>query len=574
MILDYIHQMSLGALPFWDKADAYGVFNWVLPVLFYTWAGQKVWGIRLFLLLLKLVSVALAYRLVARVTRRFYGLLAALGLLVLLGQRWQALQTAYAFLSVVPLILAATYFIVVQPLRPARNALLASVFTTLTVWTKLNTGVYLFVAGYAALLFWPPSTHGSDASEPVAGAQPTAAVWVTRWRIAFGVACAGAFSVYLSRHFEFLYFLYLALPLWLVFGWAVYRASATPHGTARAALGPSTIFLCTTLGSSLLILLGYYGVQGGVQYASELSALLATISYHSPFPPLGTPLLYTGFNENYWPQLPWLFTILFALWIGLGMRFGERAFGASWPEKSRQMSSIMLLVTLSLFVLYPRSDDMHIFQALLLVVPLLFVPLFQIGVFLECIARGWGSRYTEGLALVSAVYGSSLTVHPTLDAIRSGPGDYASPRLEYVRFRPLFNPYVRDFLPGMSDREWDQAVAEVAAYVDELADDNEPILVLCDDHLIHAAARTTSVGERYAFYFYLISVRLLDRAGFDQLVPREIISDIVDAPPRFIVTAGDDQPLVRAFPELRELRDRRYHEVKAARFLRVYRLLE
>jgi hypothetical protein len=86
------------------------------------------------------------------------------------------------------------------------------------------------------------------------------------------------------------------------------------------------------------------------------------------------------------------------------------------------------------------------------------------------------------------------------------------------------------------------------------------------------ASRTTSVGGRYGFYFYLIAVQLLDRAGFDKLVPQTLIYDIMRHPPRVIVTRGDIESFVPQFPELHEFRDRYYAEKRSFPYLHVFEL--
>ncbi len=580
LILDYIHQMSQGALPHYDMIDAYGLFNWVFPVSFYKLAGETVWGVRLWIVILKLISVALAYRTVTSLTNRFYGILGALGLMVLLGQAWQSLQTAYAFLTVVPLVLAAWHVLLSQPFRrPWANPLAAGIFTTLTIWTKLNTGLYLFAAGLFVLLCWLPwGEKDETATSPgIEKLRPL----IRPIRIVGAVAYAFIFYGYVRAHFNFLYFVYLLGPLLLVLAWAVYTAlreppSATP---VRRHLHAWLIYFASTLGLSLFILLAYYGVSGAQQYAREVAGILSSIHYHYPFPRIGKELLYVGFNENYWPQLNWLFTALFMAWLLLQKRFGERSFGAEWPKRRAQAGALFVLATLHSFVLYARSDETHIYQALLLVVPSLFVLVFQ----LERFMREWRASavapFRQGLAMVLAIYASTITVRPSLEPFmwwKLWTGDYSqqNPRLKYMVYRPFINLYVRNFSTSIPDRDWDSLVDMAARYIDSAADENEPILVQSAERFIHYASRTTSVGGRHAFHFYLISVRLLDRKGFDKVVPRQVILDIMNEPPLFIVTSGDTEPTVPDFPEFKRLRNDHYDEVKKFRHLHIYKLRE
>src|SRR6187455_1420547 len=55
LILTYIDDIANGRYPHRDFIDAYGPLNWPMPVLFYKLAGHQEWGVRIWLLLLKLV---------------------------------------------------------------------------------------------------------------------------------------------------------------------------------------------------------------------------------------------------------------------------------------------------------------------------------------------------------------------------------------------------------------------------------------------------------------------------------------------------------------------------------------
>jgi hypothetical protein len=59
------------------------------------------------------------------------------------------------------------------------------------------------------------------------------------------------------------------------------------------------------------------------------------------------------------------------------------------------------------------------------------------------------------------------------------------------------------------------------------------------------------VGGRYRFLFFLVRTGLLDRRGFDRVVPREALDRILGSLPRVAVTErGELPPLLREFPEL------------------------
>src|SRR5262249_39130307 len=150
------------------------LLNWIFPVAFYEAFGEKVWGVRMWMIVLKLITLFAAYVLVSRLTLvrakndqpgdsatwvpgRFYAAMAAIFTTVLIGAPWQSLQTAYAFNNVMPLVIGAWYFILCAPLEsPRKNVYVAGALTAAAIWTKLNTGMYLFAGGLFAYFFWIP----------------------------------------------------------------------------------------------------------------------------------------------------------------------------------------------------------------------------------------------------------------------------------------------------------------------------------------------------------------------------------------------------------------------------------
>jgi len=128
-LLQCVEDMAHGRRPYFDFADAYGLLNWVFPVAFYKWFGYRVWGIRIWMLLLKVFTVFTAYVLVrkltddpggdrtARTRGPLYAAFAFIGTTVLLGAQWQSLETPYAFITVMPLTLGAWYFLLAPPGR-------------------------------------------------------------------------------------------------------------------------------------------------------------------------------------------------------------------------------------------------------------------------------------------------------------------------------------------------------------------------------------------------------------------------------------------------------------------------
>lgn len=574
LILTYIEDMARGMRPHWDFIDAYGVLNWVFPVLFYSAVGQKVWGIRLWLWLLKLGSVAITWALVRRLTNRLYAALAVVWFTVLIGQPWQSMQTAYAFVGVVPLVLGAWYFILLAP-RPdhQQNVSLAALCTTAAIWTKLNTGLYLFAGGLFCYFYWleePGAAKPSAATDKSDDATVQRdAKWFLRARLAGLVAYAYLFSAFTRKHFNLWFFIYLIAPLLLVLAYTARHCVRNPR-PPQAYLRSFSRYLVTTTLLSLGIWFGYYR-QEAFRYARELAGILHAIDYTAVFPSLGEPGMYVGLNEHYWLQLPWLVTFAFAVWIALG-KYGPAAFD-DWERRKGVTTSLFVLIVLHSWVMYARADETHIFQILMIIAAPLFVIIHQIERLLRARHVLIGRWFRFALASAALVYPTTIVIIPTFDVFNLHKGEWWNPKFQYLRYRPDPNPYVRQFDEGVSDHGWDRAEDLTAQYVDAVTADNEEILCLSASRLMHVNSNTVPAGGRYHFLFYLVSVGLIDRAGFDALAPAWLLPDVLTHPPRVIVGGtGRIPPLILAFPEFRELIERSYVVTRKYRHILVYEL--
>ncbi|HEX7672261.1 MAG TPA: hypothetical protein VF395_21845 [Polyangiaceae bacterium] len=600
LLLQYIDAMAHGERPFFDFVDAYGLVNWILPVTFYKAFGNRVWGVRMWMILLKVITVAAAYLLTHALAREplvtelpgtggaadeesrgktgplgrghFYAGFSALFTTILLGAQWQSLQTAYAFITVMPIVLFGWYFLLCAPLRdPKKNVAVAALLTAMAIWTKLNTGMYLFAGGLFSYFFWVPRTLDGEASSGE-GRKTERRIFV-QLRVVGAMAYAVLFSLSIRRYFNVWFFLFLTLPLVIGLGWSMIATTRSEASKVdpRAHLEPFFRYLLTTLALSLLVLFGYYGKHAG-EYARELSGILSHIKYTAPFPALGKPGLYVGLNEYYWLELPWLLTALFVVWIFAGSGRGAPTFGEEWPRRRAQVSSLFVLITLHTFVMYARSDETHIFQALVLVMPVLFVVLAQLDAFL-C-ARRPSIRFPLRFGLVSfgLLYAGTLAVMPTMDAFAIGQSDWTSPKFEHLRYRRLNSPYVREFATQLYDRDWDIADDQAAAYVKSISLHDEEMLLLTANRLVYLNSDTRPIGGRYHFFFYLASVGLLDREGFDALVPKSVVDDILERPPRVIVAGIGWVPLAVVFPEFAWIRDNYYEQTRHYRHIIVYEL--
>jgi hypothetical protein len=599
LILQYIDAMAHGERPFFDFVDGYGLLNWVFPVTFYKAFGNRVWGVRMWMVLLKVITVGTAYLLTHGLTKepiaapspasahgpdgntnplgrgRFYAGFAAFYTTILLGAQWQSLQTAYAFLTVMPLVLLGWYFLLCAPLKdPRRNVLVAALLTAMAIWTKLNTGMYLFAGGLFSYFFWIPLDWKASGETTAADtdSEPSGNV-LARLRVVGALAYGVLFTLFIRRYFNVWFFLFLTVPFSIGLGWSVLKTVRAPlaHVSPRKHVEPFFVYLTTTLLLSVLVLFGYYGKHAG-EYVRELAGILFHIRYTAPFPPLGEPGTYIGLNEYYWLELPWLLTALFFVWVLLAERRGWPSFGADWPRRRAQVSSLFVLVTLHTFVMYARSDETHIYQALVLVMPVLFVVLAQLDSFLRAQRPTARLPLRFGIVSFGFLYSMSLAVMPTMDAFAIGRTDYQNPKLEHLRYRRLHGPYVREFTTNLSDRDWDAADDQTAAYVKSVSLRDEEMLLLTANRLVYLNSDTRPIGGRYHFFFYLASVGLLDREGFDALVPKSVIDDILARPPRVIVAAMGWVPLAVAFPEFRWLRDNYYEQTRHFRHILVYEL--
>jgi hypothetical protein len=303
----------------------------------------------------------------------------------------------------------------------------------------------------------------------------------------------------------------------------------------------------------------------------ELSGVLSEVIYTAQFPALGMPGHYVGLAEYYWLQLPWAVTALFVAWLVLEKRRGERAFGVNAAQRRGQMSSAFMLITLHGFVMYARCDETHIFQFVVMCVPIVFVLLAELDALVSASSVQMGPRVRVAVAGLALLMAKGLFVVPHRSDFEIGRGDWKSPKLEHLRYRQ-WSRYVTEASPNLTDHDWDIAEDRAGAYVKSISRPNEDMLLLMANGLIHFDSETHPIGGRYYFYFYLASVGLLDRAGFDKVVPRELIQSILDRPPRVIVCGLGSNPLSEVVPEFEALKERWYVQTHHFRHILIYEL--
>jgi hypothetical protein len=129
--------------------------------------------------------------------------------------------------------------------------------------------------------------------------------------------------------------------------------------------------------------------------------------------------------------------------------------------------------------------------------------------------------------------------------------------LSHLRFRQPGAAGVTELSDELPSDEWDAAINDAAMFVDEITQDDEEILVLSQDEIIPFHSFTRHVGGRYRLAFFWLRIGLLDRQGFDRLVPRRVFQELLEKPPRIVVSAyGDGPALLGPLPELQNLLQR------------------
>lgn len=580
MTLDLVRQVAEGKRVFFDFIDVYGPIHYWPPALFYLMAGKHVWGVRVWVLLVKLAAVAMTYRLVVAVAERFEAWLAALWMTVLLGMPWQALQVAYAFLHCVPFVLAVQYVLVCEPFRSRRiDAAVAGCLTATVIFIKVSTGAFLLAGGILYCFCWsrPGRTDASASlSRPVRVGWAARLPWVAP---VLAVGCGAVFLRFVWHKVDPLFYVYLDLPLVLAVSATLVhlRSEARESREAAARRVPFGLsYVGATAFASALFFLSYFGVEGGVRHVREQTILLSRMTYEHPVPPIGEPGLYRGFTEYYWMQYPWLLTLLFCVWgLVTGRGRGAAAFGARWKSLSGQAAGLWIFSTLGMFAMYSYGTEVHVLGAFLPTGASFFVLLSQIR---RTAVSTWGSLagalpgwLEPVLAGIVVAWLATVAFRPRLHAFAARTGSWslspngghspADNRLAHLGFLETNRPGMRDLSDRMTDTDLDRAANAASMLVDELTEDEEEILTISKNELVPFHSFTRPVWGRYRLPVYQLRERVLDRATFDLLAPPGLLQGILQNPPRVaLVDEGELPRVLEVFPELSRL-GRRYRPV-------------
>ncbi len=564
LILGYLEEISQGSLPFWGFIDVYGPLNWIFPYLFYWMADQQAWGVNIWMIVLKVITIAVTIKLMHKLANGFYALLAACVTVILLSQSWQLLHTPYASHTSYPLVLVVWYVVLYAPFKRWRiNVITAGLLTAVVLWTKLNTGFFLLAGGLFYYFYWAPIPAQFSPRDSLDRTGDTFGTKELRLAQLVGLIAYGVvFFVYIWRHFNLMYFFYLSLPLLFGLGWTLREIRQRQLAKWRLdhQIEMWLLFLVSTTLGWLAFFLVYYGPISGLEYLSEQFTILTSITYEQPFLTPGGKSYYQAFSSYYWLQLPWLATALFGIWTALRFRKAKSQTDQRASNvEDIQVSGLWLFFSMHSFVIYPRSDEAHMFQAIIATVPILFLLLFHIE---KQVVHRRLKLYRSATAVVVGLACLTLATVPTFEVFAYDPGDWYGDRMRYLKFRPKKLRGVGNTSPNISDHDWDIATNRTSICVDMLTKDGEEVLVLTSNQLINYQSKTMPFGEGYRYLFYLMINDLLDRDTLESMIPEDMLYRLLHKPPRVIVSALGTQPMQRHYPELIPLLDDQYQVVQ------------
>lgn len=538
VLLTFIDQVAHGELPHRDFIDAYGPLNAMLPAPAYLLSGNRILGVRIWMVLVKLLSVVLTFMLVRRLADAFHGFWAALLTTGFLGLPWPYMVAPYAFHHAYPLTLLTCFLLFCRPFsKPVRNLAAAAFVTSIVLLLKINVGCFLLAGGILALLGWAPLPTEAGPPDP-RESQPGARRTFRMLQIAALASFVGVFLIFIRQYFNWQYLLYLVLPLGLATSAYTLRVGADIRDGApwMSQLRSAFLYGFSSIAITLLAGLLAFGPSGLVDYAETLIGIVTHIDYVSPFPELGAPGPHLRYNDYYWTQLPWLATAIYG--GGLVLR---RVRSRTSP-KAQDLDALWIPYTAGLFIIYARSDGAHLVQLVIASIPILFIGLAEL--------EGGASRiWTRGLvgaasllAATSLWWGFELPMLPPADD-----GWKAAPA-RGLAYRNPAPPALREGSSPLSNPDVDRALEDLAHYIDEITEDDEEILVTVPNEILPLLSNTRSYGGRYKYYFYLAKTDFLTPENFAFLVPSELLTRLKTDPPRVMVVSFGQPTLYQLVP--------------------------
>jgi len=488
---------------------------------------------------------------------------------VLLGLPWQYFQIAYAFHTALPLMLLTWYLLICSPFKnPFFNITGAAVLTSLLLWSKINAGMFLFAGGMFYCFFWLSTPRNNvntvDGNRTIQSCFKIIQI--------FGLLVYGAvFTYFIHKYLDKLYFYYLLGPLLIGLAWTLRQTLQNQDINIVGRIQLWFSYSIATVLITILLLFGIFGWEGGIQYVKETLEILSHLDYMVPVPPLGKKGSLKGFNEYFWPQLPWLFTFLFCIWLFVQSDSkGRLVFRRNWSTVRARISGLSMLVVLNSFVMYSRSDEAHIIQAIIPSVPVIFILLFHIEKFITFRLTLYYPIVWRAFIVMFVVL-SIFTIGEisSLNAFKWGNGDWHHDNFQYLKFRKDDNES-HALTKGVLYREWNKMTNAAALYIDKITVNDTEVLILIENQLLNLLSNTLPVGGRHQYLFYLLRSNLIDRESFDKLVPPSILENLLTNPPKVIVGGIDYPPLLKTIPEFKTLLAQRYVKTRAFADILIY----
>jgi hypothetical protein len=540
VMMDYVQRFSDGQRLHFDVFDYYGPFAWLPFRVAYSLAGQQLIGVRVCLLALKLACVLLTYVLIRGLGSSFHAVLGSLVIALLLGQPWPFFQIPYA-----PHVALPTSLLVLCLLMHGGSArvCVAAILTAVLFWTKVNAGAFVFAGSLILVAYFPPPDPAF--SRRRLRASPFAVGF-----LALLLPLVVALFLIFSREHVWTYFAYLSGPLLLGLAWAALwlardvRDDRDIAGRIRVAAMYSAVTGCTWL----VVLMATFGIRESGPYLREQIAVLTRLQLDVPMPGFGASGQYSSFNAHFWPELLCAPTVIALSWLGCRALSGRRTRGQEASATESRLAGLFAIGTFHNFVIYPRSDEAHLVQAVSFAVVIGFAMLAVIDTSAVTTRRP-RSALRVAAALAGCLATASLLSLPAVGDFRAS-RDWHNPRLSRLRFHNARDVRANEVDLGVDYAQWDAWLDQVAQKVEALTEPGEEVMVLSGAQLINYASNTRPAGGRYSHFFYMIQMGLLDRKGFLELVPAPNFHALLSDPPRVVVLHDGDERIVNTLPEL------------------------
>ncbi len=612
--------VSLGAVPYKDFGHLYGPALFVLNGTLFRWFGPDLIVVRISLVLLKTVTVVLAYLIARQLASRAFALVACSVLVAVWGTPWWIFNTPYANHYSLTLTLGALLCFLSLPHRFRLGCVLAGLCFGFAATFKPTAGAF-GLAGFA--LFLILARDALEASDLPAG--PSLPAWGVRGaRLAALAVLLSLFVAYLWHRNTIWNVVVLFTPAALTLGVAFVRELRGPvrrgmcvglWGMVHAAVGAAVPILGIGI---------YYAAQGWLSNLlfNLISGLPQTVAatYYQPFSApnaraaLAVALVAASFAAvglarshlrlraprragaaaaslllvsalllflarsslpmaviAYLRSRAWYGTIL-AVWyavplasLGLTGFLLLRSSPPAAAAAAGRGTAVLLVycnAVAAWLLAYPVADLVHIMMGLPVVAPLwaFLLERFYRPVAHEAGSSAKVSRWVSG-GLIGAL--AACMAAPSVDHLM----------LKFARSRADATALARATGIHGTQPKFGE-VANLLAYLDaQVPADRELVFLSCEQLLYFLSGRRSAL-EQNEFDFYLLCSGQLSNDDARQLIDERLVIDKLSAAKPVIIDGGDRRTngrLQGAFREMSRYIDAHYHV--AARVGR-YRILQ